>query len=279
MERCGSEVWSVARCDRCLAWSVFWRGLASQCSQLNGRMMGNGFMFSLEKPLRALMPDEDSYFDALKRLSAPFNMTPHIAPYVFGVVWRFEHERVEGGVCDATSLHEVSTMLASSLSAVGDAWFWGTFRAISLAVGAALALVGHPVGSLLYAIAYSAVNVAARTLLMSRGLNEGLGFIERLQRNGLIDRVTRTSQVIAFAALGGIAAVFAEGRGYQMDCPSDFLSGILACGDAVLPGLVGMAVCGAGMVLLKRGVRVEMVMSASIVACRVIEDLAALLMQ
>ena len=241
--------------------------------------MGNGFMFSLEKPLRALMPDEDSYFDALKRLSAPFNMTPHIAPYVFGVVWCFEHERVEGGVCDATSLHEVSTMLASSLSAVGDAWFWGTFRAISLAVGAALALVGHPVGSLLYAIAYSAVNVAARTLLMSRGLNEGLGFIERLQRNGLIDRVTRTSQVIAFAALGGLAAVFAEGRGYQMDCPSDFLSGILACGDAVLPGLVGMAVCGAGMVLLKRGVRVEMVMSASIVACRVIEDLAALLMQ
>lgn len=241
--------------------------------------MGNGFMFSLEKPLRALMPDEDSYFDALKRLSAPFNMTPHIAPYVFGVAWRFERERVEGGVCDATSLHEVATMLASSLSAVGDAWFWGTFRAISLAVGAALALVGHPVGSLLYAIAYSAVNVAARTLLMSRGLNEGLGFIERLQRNGLIDRVTRTSQVIAFAALGGLAAVFAEGRGYQMDCPSDFLSGILACGDAVLPGLVGMAVCGAGMVLLKRGVRVEMVMSASIVACLVIEGLAALLMQ
>lgn len=275
MERHGSEVRRDACREWRLAWSVFWRGMASQCSQSNERMMGNGFMFALEKPLRALISDDDAFFGTLKHMSAPFNMTPHLAPYVFGIAWRFERDRARGVACDAAALHDIVTMLASSLSAVGDAWFWGTFRAISLAVGAALALGGNPVGSLLYAIAYSTVNVAVRAYLMSRGLNEGLGFIERLQRTGLIDRVTRTSQMIAFAALGGLAAVLADGRGCLMGGPSDFLTGILACQDAVLPRLAGMVVCGAALVLLKRGARVETIMAASIVACLAIEGFVA----
>lgn len=276
MGRHGGECRRAACHERQLAWSVFWRGMASQCSQSNERMMGNGFMFALEKPLRVLIPDEDAYIDALKRASAPFNMTPHMAPYVFGVAWRFERERAKGAAHDVTALSEVVATLASSLSAVGDAWFWGTFRAISLAVGAALALGGHPVGSVLYAISYSAINCAMRAFLMLRGLNEGLGFIQRFQRDGLIERVTGASQTVAFVALGGLAAVLAVGLDCPICHPSGFLAEILACGDVALPGLAGLAVCATGMVLLKRGVRVETIMIASVIVCLVIEGLAAL---
>ena len=182
----------------------------------------------------------------------------------------FESFRVMDTGLACTILFVYPLMVAGVMTAFfGERLTWAMGTALALALG------GNPVGSLLYAIAYSTVNVAVRAYLMSRGLNEGLGFIERLQRTGLIDRVTRASQMIAFAALGGLAAVLADGRGCLMGGPSDFLTGILACQDAVLPGLAGMVVCGAALVLLKRGARVETIMAASIVACLAIEGFVA----
>lgn len=47
--------------------SVFWRSFTMQSSWSFDKMMAYGFMYSMEKPLRKIYPEDDDYFEALHR--------------------------------------------------------------------------------------------------------------------------------------------------------------------------------------------------------------------
>lgn len=64
--------------------SMFLRQLTSQCSQSYDKMMAMGFMYTIQKPLRKIYPNDDDYYAALDRHTEFFNITPHVLPFVAG---------------------------------------------------------------------------------------------------------------------------------------------------------------------------------------------------
>lgn len=47
--------------------SMFLRQFTSQCSQSYDKMMAMGFMYTIQKPLRKIYPNDDDYYAALDR--------------------------------------------------------------------------------------------------------------------------------------------------------------------------------------------------------------------
>ena len=65
--------------------SMFLRQFTSQCSQSYDKMMAMGFMYTIQKPLRKIYPNDDDYYAALDRHTEFFNITPHVLPFVAGL--------------------------------------------------------------------------------------------------------------------------------------------------------------------------------------------------
>lgn len=53
--------------------SMFLRQFTSQCSQSYDKMMAMGFMYTIQKPLRKIYPNDDDYYAALDRHTEFFN--------------------------------------------------------------------------------------------------------------------------------------------------------------------------------------------------------------
>lgn len=66
--------------------SMFLRQFTSQCSQSYDKMMAMGFMYTIQKPLRKIYPNDDDYYAALDRHTEFFNITPHVLPFVAGLL-------------------------------------------------------------------------------------------------------------------------------------------------------------------------------------------------
>lgn len=54
--------------------SMFLRQFTSQCSQSYDKMMAMGFMYTIQKPLRKIYPNDDDYYAALDRHTEFFNI-------------------------------------------------------------------------------------------------------------------------------------------------------------------------------------------------------------
>lgn len=74
--------------------SMFLRQFTSQCSQSYDKMMAMGFMYTIQKPLRKIYPNDDDYYAALDRHTEFFNITPHVLPFVAGLRFRWKSRRL-----------------------------------------------------------------------------------------------------------------------------------------------------------------------------------------
>ena len=235
--------------------SMFLRQFTSQCSQSYDKMMAYGFMFTLEKPLRKIYPDDDDYYAALDRHTEFFNMTPHILPFVAGLSVSMEEQAAKDPTFDISSINAIKVGLMGPLSGIGDSFYWGTFRVVAAGIGIGLAATGNPLGPIIYALIYSVINIATRIGTAHLGYNVGTKFLQQSASGNLMDNLTYGAGVLGMTVVGAMIAtmvslstsmVFNIG-GSEIELQSLF--------DAVFPGILPLIATFTCVWLYKKGVK------------------------
>lgn len=235
--------------------SMFLRQFTSQCSQSYDKMMAYGFMYTLEKPLRKIYPNDDDYYAALDRHTEFFNMTPHVLPFVAGLSVSMEEQAAKDPAFDTSSINAIKVGLMGPLSGIGDSFYWGTFRVVAAGIGIGLAATGNPLGPIIYALIYSVINFATRIGTAHLGYNVGTKFLQQSASGNLMDNLTYGAGVLGMTVVGAMIAtmvslstsmVFNIG-GSEIELQSLF--------DAVFPGILPLIATFTCVWLYKKGVK------------------------
>ncbi len=235
--------------------SVFLRQFTSQCSQSYDKMMAYGFMYTLEKPLRKIYPNDDEYYSALDRHTEFFNMTPHILPFVAGLSISMEEQASKDPMFDVSTINAVKVGLMGPLSGIGDSFYWGTFRVVAAGIGIGLAATGNPLGPVVYALIYSVINIATRVITARFGYDMGTKFLEKSAQDNLMGRVTDAAGVLGMTVVGAMIAtmvVLNTSLVFNLGGAEISIQGIL---DEIFQGALPLAATFICLWLYKRGVR------------------------
>lgn len=235
--------------------SMFFRQFTSQCSQSYDKMMAYGFMYTLEKPLRKIYPDDEDFYRALDRHTEFFNMTPHVLPFVAGLSVSMEEQAARDPSFDISSVNAVKVGLMGPLSGIGDLFYWGTFRVVAAGIGIGLAATGNPLGPIIYALIYTVVNVLTRIVSAHLGYNLGTKFLEQSAQSNLMNKLTDAAGVLGMTVVGAMIATMVSLNTSLVFTFGESEVALQAIFDDIFLGILPMAATFICLWLYKRNVK------------------------
>lgn len=235
--------------------SMFFRQFTSQCSQSYDKMMAYGFMYTLEKPLRKIYPDDEDFYRALDRHTEFFNMTPHVLPFVAGLSVSMEEQAARDPSFDISSVNAVKVGLMGPLSGIGDSFYWGTFRVVAAGIGIGLAATGNPLGPIIYALIYTVVNVLTRIVSAHLGYNLGTKFLEQSAQSNLMNKLTDAAGILGMTVVGAMIATMVSLNTSLVFTFGESEVALQAIFDDIFLGILPMAATFICLWLYKRNVK------------------------
>jgi len=186
--------------------SVFWRSFALQGAFNYERMQNIGYAYSMVPVIQKLYKEKGQQAAALTRHLEIFNTTPAVVPIILGISSAMEEENANNPSFDEQSISAVKASLMGPLAGIGDSIFWGTLRVIAAGIGISLAKDGNVFGPLLFLLIYNIPNFLVRIFGLKMGYQVGVNSLERIQREGLMDKIMSVATIIGLAVVGGMVA-------------------------------------------------------------------------
>lgn len=185
---------------------VFWRSFALQGAFNYERMQNLGYTYAMIPVIRKLYRNHDEQVSALKRHLEMFNTTPVVAPAIMGISAAMEEQNANDPNFDETSINAVKASLMGPLAGIGDSLFWGTFRVIAAGIGISFAQQGNIFGPILFFLLYNIPNFLVKIFGLQFGYQVGVNSLERIQKQGLMDRIMSITTTIGLVVVGGMVA-------------------------------------------------------------------------
>ncbi|SDN46305.1 PTS system, mannose-specific IID component [Fictibacillus solisalsi] len=185
---------------------IFWRSFALQGAFNYERMQNLGYVYTMIPVIKKLYKEHDDQVKALNRHMEIFNTTPAVAPTIMGISAAMEEQNANNPDFDASSISAVKASLMGPLAGIGDSLFWGTFRVIAAGIGISLATQGNIFGPLLFLILYNIPNIFVRIAGLKLGYRVGVNSLERIQREGLMDKIMAMTTTVGLVVVGGMVA-------------------------------------------------------------------------
>jgi PTS system mannose-specific IID component len=171
------------------------------------KMQNIGFAFGIMPFLKFLYPDPVERKSAVLRHVNFFNTNPYMASIIFGMVASFEEDIKNDSNIQPEQVNVLKNNMAGPLAAIGDTFFWATWRPFSVlvAIGAALLIfkTGIQVNMLIvpgiFVFVYNVVPVPFRywSLNVSYNLhNKIIELIASLEFQYIVDVVKMVSVVV-----------------------------------------------------------------------------------
>lgn len=205
-------------------------------------MQSLGFAYAIEPALRRLYPDPAEYRERLHLHLDYFNTQPYLASFILGSAVRCEEERASGRNSGADVANLKNTLMAP-LGALGDSFFWGALKPLSVLIAAAALMTGSWWAPLLFLVLYNSWHIWLRAELLLLGYQSG-GDVVSLIGRYRFTRLVRVFKAASLAVLGGILGMAALWRP-ELRLLRGFPSGALAL-SVLLITLVLVAVLRKG---------------------------------
>ena len=135
-----------------------------------------------------------------------FNTTPAVVPTIMGITAAMEEENANNTNFDEQSINAVKASLMGPLAGIGDSIFWGTLRIIAAGIGVSIAKDGSMFGPILFLLIYNIPNFLVRIFGLKLGYQVGVNSLERIQREGLMDKIMSVATIIGLSVVGGMVA-------------------------------------------------------------------------
>ena len=92
------------------------------------------------------------------------------------------------------------------LAGIGDSIFWGTVRIIAAGIGVSIAKDGNLFGPLLFLVLYNLPNILVRIFGLKLGYQVGVNSLDRIQKEGLMDKIMAVATIVGLCVVGGMVA-------------------------------------------------------------------------
>lgn len=215
---------------------VFWRSFTLEASWNYERMQHMGYAFSMAPIIKKLYKTKEGISGALKRHLEFFNVTPYMSTLLLGISTAMEEQNSKDENFDDTSINSVKAALMGPLSGIGDSLFWGTLRVIAAGIGASLAIKGSILGPILFLLVYDVPHILVRYFGMMGGYKLGTGFLSKVEKSGLMDKVSYGAGILGLMVVGGMTATMVSfttplkiGSGKAATSIQSILDGIVPC--------------------------------------------------
>lgn len=211
---------------------VFWRSLQLQAAWNPKGMQNLGFAYALWPAFKELYPDAAAREAALKRHLGSFNTHPYLAAAILGGVIHHELKIVRGEEPPEAGV-AFKQALMGPLAALGDGFFWLSFRPAVGALAALMAIWTGAWAALFFAVVYNVVHLGLRARYLLLGYRLGDLVLEPVGRDHLADRGLELRALASCAAGAFLPALAVEARHLG-----------LATHDAWAAALIGMGCIG-----------------------------------
>lgn len=186
---------------------TFWRSFTMEWAWNYERQMNLGYAYSMTPALKKIYKGKkDELASAYKRHLEFFNVTPWLSTFPLGISIAMEEQNALNPDFDSDSINNIKVALMGPLSGIGDSFFWGTLRVIATGIGTSLALQGNILGPLLFLLIFNVPAILARYYGLYAGYNIGAQFIEKVQKTGLMDRLSYGASVLGLGVVGAMVA-------------------------------------------------------------------------
>ena len=135
-----------------------------------------------------------------------FNTTPAVVPTIMGISAAMEEENANNPAFDVQSINAVKASLMGPLAGIGDSIFWGTVRIIAAGIGVSIAKDGNLFGPLLFLVLYNLPNILVRIFGLKLGYQVGVNSLDRIQKEGLMDKIMAVATIVGLCVVGGMVA-------------------------------------------------------------------------
>ena len=186
--------------------SVFWRSFALQGAFNYERMQNVGYMYAMLPVIKKLYRNKEDQAAAITRHLEIFNTTPAVVPTIMGISAAMEEENANNPAFDVQSINAVKASLMGPLAGIGDSIFWGTVRIIAAGIGVSIAKDGNLFGPLLFLVLYNLPNILVRIFGLKLGYQVGVNSLDRIQKEGLMDKIMAVATIVGLCVVGGMGA-------------------------------------------------------------------------
>ncbi|WP_137743011.1 PTS system mannose/fructose/sorbose family transporter subunit IID [Robertmurraya siralis] len=185
---------------------VFWRSFALQGAFNYERMQNLGYAYAMIPVIKKLYEKHDDQVKALNRHLEIFNTTPAVSTTIMGISAAMEEQNANDSNFDSNSINAVKASLMGPLAGIGDSLFWGTFRIIAAGIGVSLATQGNIFGPILFLILYNIPHLFLRIAGLRMGYRVGVNSLERIQKEGLMEKIMSMTTTVGLLVVGGMVA-------------------------------------------------------------------------
>lgn len=183
---------------------LFLRSLSIEGSFNYERMMSLGYSYAMYPIINRVYENKQDKIDGVQRHLEFFNCTAAMSPFIMGVTAAMEEENSNDESFDTSSINAMKAGLMGPLSGIGDAIFWGSLRIISAGIGISLALEGNVLGPILFLLVYNLPNILVRYFGIKLGYQLGFGLIDKLAKEGTMERVTYLINIVGMVVIGAM---------------------------------------------------------------------------
>ena len=184
---------------------MFWRSLPMEFSWHYERQMHMGFAFMVAKGLEKIYKDDKKGLsEALERHLEFFNITPHVSPFVGGIVLAMEEMNAKDPNFDTSSINAVKATLMGPLSGIGDSLLLGTLRVLAIGIGTSLAVQGSVLGPILFLLIFNVPAFALRYFCSMKGYELGANYLTKIQQSGLMKKFMLAASILGVMVIGGM---------------------------------------------------------------------------
>nr|WP_220451779.1 PTS system mannose/fructose/sorbose family transporter subunit IID [Bombilactobacillus bombi] len=186
---------------------TFWRSFTAEWAWNYERQMNLGYSYAMRPALEKIYHNQkDKLIRSYKRHLEFFNVTPWLVTFPLGISIAMEEQNALNDDFDENSINDIKVALMGPLSGIGDSFFWGTLRVIATGVGTSLAMHGNILGPILFLLIFNIPAILARYYGLFVGYNIGASFIEKVQKTGLMDKLSYGASVLGLAVVGAMVA-------------------------------------------------------------------------
>lgn len=218
---------------------TYWRSYTMEWAWNYERQSNLGYIYAIMPALRKIYKDDDVKFKkALKRHLEFFNITPWLSTFPLGISIAMEEQNALNDDFDEESINNIKIALMGPLSGIGDSFFWGTLRVIATGIGTSLAMQGNILGPILFLIIFNVPAILARYYGMYIGYNIGASFIEKVQKTGLMDKLTYGASVLGLGVVGAMVATLVTINMPMKIGSGDDAQTVQKIFDGIVPGIL-----------------------------------------
>ncbi|WEV41255.1 PTS system mannose/fructose/sorbose family transporter subunit IID [Lactobacillus sp. ESL0684] len=233
---------------------TFWRSFTVEWSWNYERQMNMGYTYAMVPALEKIYKNsKDKLSSAYKRHLEFFNVTPWLSTFPLGISIAMEEQNATDPDFDESSINNIKVALMGPLSGIGDSFFWGTLRVIATGIGTSLAMQGNILGPILFLLIFNIPAIIARYYGLFIGYNIGSSFIDKVQKTGLMDKLTYGASVLGLGVVGAMVATMVT-----VNMPMKIGTGADATTvqkifDGIVPGIIPLLFTGFIYWLDKKG--------------------------